>query len=255
MGLLAEPKSASLPIEVSLPEPGAIELKGTVPTSGARQAVVGFAKRLSSNMFIRDNLKVDNHLPEPLNPLDGPKLEVLITESLKALAPEFANQIRVTARDNGVVIVNGNVPSYEQKLFISKLAKSQPGCTAVTNLAMVDVVEGGFARVTEDGQLLVHLTKLPEVSPDLALRWDDEPASKMSGSKPQSGQSIRDLVSRPMAADDAPSSDDDQRIIQEVGAALAGDSTITSRNYQIGCTSESSPSMAISPAAKTFRRR
>lgn len=98
----------------------------------------------------------------------GVPADTVQQEALELLAQavgERALGLDVKAKPSGQVVLTGSIPSYEEKLAISRLLRRVRGCTSVVNqLTVVTVMKDGkaFTMVTADGQQLLPPDELPE---------------------------------------------------------------------------------------------
>lgn len=193
--MFSNPTTADLPVAVTAPQAGQIHLSGAVPSSRLQRYLVENAKRISG-LEVTESLRVGRLAAKyEINVAKG-KLEYLTTETLTALFPELRQKVKTSVSNDGVVILTGEVPSYEAKLMLSQAVKSQPGCKAVANLlAVAPKPRTGVVSVTEDGSLALKVSMLPVIPAAPLLSpvevGTDEPPIK--------------TLSRPrMVADDAP---------------------------------------------------
>ena len=216
--LMANPKTASLPVTVAAIRPGTLVVEGRVPTTKILEYIQHNAARISG-LAVESQLEV-GEVPEPI--LFSPparELEAEIQATISGFYPEYAGAIRVTVTDNGMVELNGEVKSYEAKLNISRALRSQPGCRAVINVIRVAAdPTNGVVQISEDASLQLDAKTLPIIP--AAPVVDLEPAHENHPSIRRVAQGV---------ADDAPSSAgtsrdklvDDAKSIIERDAQLA----------------------------------
>lgn len=193
--LMANPKTASLPVTVAAIRPGSLVVEGRVPNAKVLEYIQHNAARISG-LAVESQLEV-GEVPEPI--LFSPparELEAEIQATISGFYPEYAGAIRVTVTDNGMVELNGEVKSYEAKLNISRALRSQPGCRAVINVVRVAAdPTNGIVQISEDGSLQLDAKTLPIIP--AAPIVDLEPAHDNHPSIRRISQGV---------ADDAPAS-------------------------------------------------
>lgn len=211
--LLANPKTAYLPITVSTLRPGQILLDGQVPTARLREYLIQNARRITG-LTVEGSIEVVEIKPDPAMDIPVEELDAEVQATIRGFYPEFTDRVRSTVKQGGIVELNGEVPSYEAKVNVSRIVKSQQGCKAVVNLLHIPVeAESGLIQVTEDGQLRLDAAKLPLIPAAalLPLADTDRP-----------GPSLRSTLAG--AADDAPMRDySADRLIEDARAVIRRD--------------------------------
>ncbi|MFO0944604.1 MAG: BON domain-containing protein [Planctomycetota bacterium] len=210
LDLLANPATAPLPIDVKAAEPGVLSIQGSVNNSRLRRFIIDNARRISG-LKVDDAMQSGEVTRDYLVPVTADRMETETSATLAAFFPELAKEIRVTVTEEGVVVLNGSIPSYESKLAISQAVKSQPGCKAVVNLLMVSAdSETGMVQVNDAGFQL-RANQLPSIpaAPLIDL-------SNIDSDRP----TVRALTGSPMG-DDSPEVDlVTQQITEDVRAKI-----------------------------------
>lgn len=221
--LLANPKTAYLPITVSTLRPGQILLDGRVPTARLREYLIQNARRITG-LAVEGSIEVADLKPDPVFDLPVDEIETEVRATISGFYPEYARDIRSTVKQGGIVEINGEVPSYEAKLNISRIVKSQQGCKAVVNLLRVPAEpESGLVHVTEDGQLRLDAARLPVIPAAAALMLAD-------ADRPNVG--LRGALAG--AADDAPVRNHNAaRLIEDARAIIGRDSKLAALDLEI----------------------
>jgi osmotically-inducible protein OsmY len=224
LDLLANPATAYLPITVSHVGQGTLNLSGLVTNNKLRGFVLDSARRISG-LAVRDTMQIGQVDNDYFVNVTTERLEALTSETLSALFPELSKDVRTTVTGDGVVVLNGTVPSYEAKLSLSQAVKSQPGCKAVVNLLLVPANEAsGAIAVSEDGSLTLQANELPSIPAAPLVSFD-----KTDTQQP----SVRALTAATMA-DDTPQSDPFARQVEEdVRIKLQRSSSLAGMDFDI----------------------
>lgn len=145
-----------------------LEVSGQVPTEAVRRRALELARGHSA-LCVRDLLTVNP--AAAVVPL-FPRIDVLQREAvdvLSAAMPQLAAGFLVRAQGDGQVTVQGTVPSFEEKLTVSRRLRRVPTCNRVVNELVVTPVELAgkrYLRVTSDGRHLVPVeAPAPRPSP------------------------------------------------------------------------------------------
>src|SRR5262249_8028987 len=129
LALAADPVACRYPLKARASE-AVVEVSGTVPNSNIRAHVLNIAERVSK-MSITDGLRIQPGAT-PGVPVRPP--EQLTKEVEGALAQQrFIQDLKVQAHANGLVTVQGTVPSLDHQLAVSQSVRGVSGCTAVDN--------------------------------------------------------------------------------------------------------------------------
>jgi osmotically-inducible protein OsmY len=211
--LRANPRTATLPITVAAIRPGSLVLEGRVPTARMQDYLVQNAQRITG-LSVEEHFEVGDVPDTNLFSPPTRELEAEVQATVAGFFPDDAPNVRVTVRENGIVELNGEVNSYETKLNVSRVVRSQQGCRAVVNLIRVpaDPVIG-TVRVSDDGSLTLDANKLPIIP--AAPLVDLDPASE---NHPPLAQM------RGMAGDDAPTRNPSNvKLSEDVQAAIESD--------------------------------
>lgn len=197
--LMANPKTAYLPVTVSAFRPGSLVIEGRVPNAKIMDYVQQNARRISG-LSVESQLEI-GEVSEPI--LFSPparELEAEIQATISGFFPEYAGAIRVTVKENGMVELNGEVKSYETKVNISRSLRSQPGCRAVINVIRVAAdPSSGVVQISDDAVMQLDAKSLPLIP--AAPIVDLEPTHENHPSLRRMNQAAA------VAADDAPVSD------------------------------------------------
>jgi osmotically-inducible protein OsmY len=173
--LRANPRTAGLPITVAAIRPGSLVLEGRVSTARLQEYLVQNAQRITG-LSIEEHFEVGEVADSNLFSPPARELEAEVQATISGFFPDEAPNIRVTVRDNGIVELNGELRSYESKLNVSRVVKSQQGCRAVVNLIRVPAdPDLGTVRVSDDGSLSLDASQLPIIP--AAPLVDLDPAS------------------------------------------------------------------------------
>lgn len=216
--LLANPNTAYLPITVSTLRSGQILLDGQVPTARMREHVLQTARRISG-LNVGGNIEVADVKPDLPGDLSAEDLEMEIQATITGFYPEHSDRIRTTVKQGGVVELNGDVDSYETKLNVSRIVKSQPGCKAVVNLLHVPAEpESGLVHVTEDGQLRLEASRLPIIpAAPIAMLTESE----------RDHPRLRSIMT-PLADDSPTLGRGAARLVEDARAVVSRDSKLSS---------------------------
>jgi hypothetical protein len=130
---------------------GNLEVRGYVPNAMVRQRVLDIARRTTALRVI-DGLEL---LARPRVHAPAPRLEVLQQEATELLSKHFselARRVRIEARSDGVLTLNGSLNSIEEKLTVCKLFRQLSGCSGVVDQLSIQ-------PIVRDGQRVVPVTK------------------------------------------------------------------------------------------------
>ncbi|QDU61313.1 BON domain protein [Planctomycetes bacterium Pan216] len=204
LDLLAAPVTARLPVTVSDPEPGMIELQGSVPSAAVKKHVIDGARRLSG-LNVRESLRVDPGLGS-LPSEDPGYLAGSSRETIQTLFPEHAEHVAVSSGEDGIIVLTGTISSYESKLLLTQAIMSQPGCLAVVSLLEVPVnPELGTITISELQGRRLAAESLPKI-----------PAAPLSDAFVMQSTRQRTTSGKPIvAADDGPERDLLDRQVRE----------------------------------------
>jgi hypothetical protein len=166
---LADP--ATFPYRLGARADGAsLEVRGYVPNEAVREQALKLARE-HSGLNVVDSLMIHDHLAlrsvgRPVEELQEAAQRVL-AETLK----DLVRGMRIKARPNGQVVVEGSVPSLESKVAVSQCLRKVGGCTGVVNqlelLALEQADGKTYTLVSADGRLMVPsemLTPEPELA-------------------------------------------------------------------------------------------
>lgn len=118
---------------------GKLEVGGQVPNPVVRQQALLIA-RDHSGLPIVDKLTVQPAAEAPTVRVPDAVLCRQAVASLAKAFPSYAYQFHVEAAATGQITVLGTIPSYEEKLAVSRRLSQLEGCTAVYNQLTIDKV-------------------------------------------------------------------------------------------------------------------
>jgi len=228
--LMANPKTAYLPVTVSAFRPGSLVVEGRVPNAKVMEYVQQNARRISG-LSVESQLEV-GEVSEPI--LYSPparELEAEIQATISGFFPEYAGSIRVTVKDNGMVELNGEVKSYETKVNISRSLRSQPGCRAVINVIRVAAdPNSGSVQISDDALLTLDARSLPLIPAapivDLEPTHDNHPSIRRMNQ-----------AAATASADDAPSAADlgvnVNKLLEDAKAIIERDPQLASLGMEL----------------------
>lgn len=227
--LMANPKTAYLPVTVSAFRPGSLVVEGRVPNAKVMDYIQQNAKRISG-LSVESQLEI-GEVSEPI--LFSPparELEAEIKATISGFFPEYAGTIRVTVKENGMVELNGEVKSYETKVNISRSLRSQPGCRAVINVIRVAAdPNSGIVRISEDASMQLDPRSLPLI-----------PAAPIVDLEPthENHPSLRRMnkASAAVAADDVPATDlgvSASKLLEDANAIIERDPQLASLGIEL----------------------
>lgn len=110
-----------------------LEVRGFVPHEAIREQALKLARE-HSGLSVVDALQVHRGLaPRTSVGRDPQEVKLAAVEALKRTLPEAADAISVQVRPGGQVILDGVVPSHEDRLLASQCQRKVNGCTSVLN--------------------------------------------------------------------------------------------------------------------------
>jgi len=115
-----------------------LEVSGTVPNQGVKEAALKLASRHTS-LPVSDLVTINSNI---VSPKSGAPTEEL-TERAKALLADVNYRIiglKIAAHDDGEVTIRGVVKSMEDKLKVSRKLRQLDGCSAVVNQLLLPAV-------------------------------------------------------------------------------------------------------------------
>src|SRR5262249_30232078 len=138
-------------------EGGAVEVRGFVPNAAVRDQALKAAReqtslRVIDKMKVMPTVATRTSIDRPENIQRGAK------ELLEEAVPGQGKAMEVKCDARGRVTVTGTVPSYEDKLLVTRKLREVPGCSCVDNrLTVSTVMRDGrsHAQVTADGKYTV----------------------------------------------------------------------------------------------------
>jgi hypothetical protein len=135
-----------------------LEIRGAVPSEAVRAQAVKLAKE-QSTLAVMDALQVqpDLAMPQPMNQ-PAENLAMAAATAFNESLPRYCFGVNIGAMSNGTVTVEGMIPSYEEKLAVSRRLGKLHGCTCVANRLTVTALQrDGHAccQVTANGGLWV----------------------------------------------------------------------------------------------------
>lgn len=219
----SNPRTAGLPISVAAIRPGSLVMEGRVPNARLQQYMVQNAQRITG-LSVEEHFEIGDVPDSNLFSPPARELEAEIQATIAGFFPEHAPNIRVTVRENGIVELNGEVLSYESKLNISRVVRSQQGCRAVVNLVRVPAdPDLGTVRVSEDGSLTLDASQLPII-----------PAAPLVDLDPASDNHPPLAQMRGFAGDDAPDrSPSNVKLTEDVQAMIESDPELATADLSV----------------------
>src|SRR5262249_53347738 len=123
-----------------------LELRGAVPSESVRVQAVKIARE-QSPLTVADTLQVQPDLAVP-QPVHEPaeSLALSAAPALSEAVPSYSFAFEIRAQPQGLIEVRGMIPSYEEKVAVSRRLRQLRGCTCVVNnLELTKVLRDGKA--------------------------------------------------------------------------------------------------------------
>jgi hypothetical protein len=130
-----------------------LEVRGEVLTQADREQALRLARE-ESGMRVVDRLQVNPSLTLPRSTKPANVLQRQAIASLGNELPQRAKDLSVSIWTNGQVLIKGTVPTYEEKLAVSRNLRRIGGCSCIINQLQVDEGAGGvtLARAVCQGE-------------------------------------------------------------------------------------------------------
>lgn len=164
-----------------------LEIGGQVPSAAVRDMAARLAQD-ESGLNVVNKIVVQ---PYPLPPVAKQSNEVMCRNAFVALSKDFSSlmpTIQLEAAANGQLKITGTIPTYEQKLAVSRRLSQLSCCTSVVNQLNVTKEESAnpsLAKANSDGTKAVSteskLTSAVTVNPTMPL---PPAASAVTASRP-----------------------------------------------------------------------
>ncbi len=187
-----------------------LEIRGEVLTPSDHEQAVRLAQE-ESGMRVVDRLQVNPRLVLPRSTKPASLLQRQAIDSLGNDLPQRARDLSVSVWTNGQVLVKGSVPTYEDKLAVSRTLRRVGGCSCIINQLQVDDSNSGpgVARLGSptQNQGIQPASALTAPSPTAGVSMlAPEALSNHSGIKPVSFQSEASPASGPARSQEPPTS-------------------------------------------------
>ncbi len=138
-------------------EGGKLEVGGEVPSAFVQQRALQLARE-QGGLPVVDKLLITRDAAQPPGRVGEATLCRSAVSSLTHSFPQHAVNFQIQAAANGQLSVSGTVPSYEEKLAVSRCLSQLHGVSRVENhLTLATVLHDGkpHVRVSTDGRQLV----------------------------------------------------------------------------------------------------
>jgi hypothetical protein len=158
---LAEPSSFSCQLQAKADGPSLI-VRGFVPNQTVRDLALK-AAREHTFLNVADGITLQSNLVLRSGGKEAGAVQKQALEVLTQHFPQQAKTFRVTAKVSGEVTVTGTVPTFEDRVAVSRKLRLVDGCTCVVNQVQVpSVLRDGVKHfvVTSDGRLVVQASKM-----------------------------------------------------------------------------------------------
>jgi hypothetical protein len=171
LALLADASTFSYQLQAKA-EGSSLVVRGLVPNPAIRDLALKVARE-HTILNVADGITFQTNLALRSG---GQEVEAVHKHALQVLGqhfPEHASTFRVTAKITGEVTVSGTVPTFEDRVAVSRKLRLVDGCTCVVNqLQVPSVLRNGVAnfKVTADGRLTVPASKVVDATLTLAAR-------------------------------------------------------------------------------------
>jgi hypothetical protein len=176
---LADPSSFSCQLQSKVDGPSLV-VRGAVPNQTLRDLALKVAREhtilpVADGMTLQSNLVLRS---------GGKEAEAVQKQALDVLTqhfPKHAPTFRVTAKVTGEVTVSGTVPTFEDRVAVSRKLRLVDGCTCVVNhLQVPSVLRNGVPHftVTADGRVVVPASKVVDATLTLAARTAGNTSAK-----------------------------------------------------------------------------
>jgi hypothetical protein len=134
---LADPLTFQYALKAVVTTQG-VELRGYVPTQMLKQRAVTVAQNISQVGMV-DHIQIQPNMEIMLPGMAGPSFTEEATERLAKVNPDQHSQVSVQMGVGGVVTLNGQANTLEEKLRYARSLRGLTGCAAVRN----NIVIGG----------------------------------------------------------------------------------------------------------------
>jgi hypothetical protein len=181
LALLAEPSLFSCQLQPRVDGPSLV-VRGMVPNQTVRDLALKVARE-HTILAVADGLTLQANLASRSGGKEADAVQKQALEVLSQYFPEHAGTFRVSAKITGEVTVAGCVPTFEDRVAVSRKLRLVDGSTCVVNqLQVPSVLHNGMPhfKVTADGHLLVPASKVVEATLALASRASGNSVPKSS---------------------------------------------------------------------------
>jgi hypothetical protein len=156
-----------------------IEVRGVVPNQQVREQALQIA-RSHTSLPLRDALKEDPKLRVRTERRSRTELQEAVAQTLHEAFPRRQSVLAIVCSAEGIVTIQGLVPSLEQKLALSRALQRLPGCACVVNLTEIHELAPVAAQGAAPRLSAVALVKepvareLPPLEPEPWFRMEPE---------------------------------------------------------------------------------
>jgi osmotically-inducible protein OsmY len=179
LALLAEAATFSCQLQAKANGPSLV-VRGPVPNQTLRDLALKVARE-HTVLPVTDGITLQSNLALRSGGKEAEAVQKQAIDVLTKHFPQHAPTFRVTAKVTGEVTVSGVVPTFEDRLAVSRKLRLVDGCTSVVNhLQVPSALRNGVPHftVTADGRVLLPASKVVDATLILAARTTANPPTK-----------------------------------------------------------------------------
>ncbi len=148
----------------AIPGEGDLELRGYVPSEQVHEIALSLARE-ATPLPVQDYLKVQGNLSTRTAGVPVAEMEREAHRVIGDYLKDRANKVEFSIRSSGQVTLKGQIPSYEEKLTVSRKLRQVRGVTSVVNHLVVPAsLRNGqlVAPLSADGKDVVSANSMVE---------------------------------------------------------------------------------------------